>query len=129
VALVLLMAVRVLRGHREVVAFGREIPRDQIYSAVSICLIVSGLGALGGVLIAATNGLPLWDALYESVSAICTVGLSTGITAGLNLGSKLLLIVYMFFGRVGIMTISLAFMIGAPRDNAIGRPETRVLIG
>jgi trk system potassium uptake protein TrkH len=57
------------------------------------------------------------------------VGLSTGITAGLNLGSKLILIVYMFFGRVGIMTISFAFMSKTPPDNAIRRPETQVLIG
>ena len=63
------------------------------------------------------------------ISAICTVGLSTGITAGLNAASKLLLIVYMFFGRVGILTISFAFMTSTPPDNAIGRPETRVLIG
>ena len=77
----------------------------------------------------ATNGIRLIDALYETASAICTVGLSTGITPALNLGSKLLLIVYMFFGRVGIMTISFAFMVKDPPDNAIGRPETRVLLG
>ena len=90
---------------------------------------VVGLALIGAVILSATNGVRLIDALYETASAICTVGLSTGITAGLNLVSKLLLIVYMFFGRVGIMTISLAFMIKEPPDNAIGRPETRVLLG
>ena len=129
VALLFLMSYSVLRNRKETVLFGRRIPHQQMASAASIALLVSGLGLMGGVILSATNGLALSDCLYESISAICTVGLSTGITAGLNLGSKILLIVYMFFGRVGIMTISFAFMTKIPPDNAVRRPEARVLIG
>lgn len=129
VAVLVLTAVRMLRGRSEVVVFGRKIAQDQINSALSISLLVVGLGLAGGMVLSATNGISLADGLYETVSAICTVGLSTGITAGLNLGSKLLLIVYMFFGRVGILTISFAFLTKTPPANAIRRPETRVLIG
>ena len=129
VALLFLMSYSVLRNHKETVLFGRRIPQRQMASAASIALLVSGLGLMGGMILSATNGLALSDCLYESISAICTVGLSTGITAGLNLGSKILLIVYMFFGRVGIMTISFAFMTKIPPDNAVRRPEARVLIG
>ena len=129
VALLFLMSYSVLRNHKETVLFGRRIPQQQMASAASIALLVTGFGLMGGMILSATNGLPLGDCLYESISAICTVGLSTGITAGLNLGSKILLIIYMFFGRVGIMTISFAFMTKIPPDNAIRRPEARVLIG
>lgn len=129
VALLFLMSYSVLRNHKETVLFGRRIPQQQMASAASIALLVSGLGLMGGLILSTTNGLALGDCLYESISAICTVGLSTGITAGLNLGSKILLIVYMFFGRVGIMTISFAFMTKIPPDNAVRRPEARVLIG
>lgn len=129
VALLFLMSYSVLRNHKETVLFGRRIPQQQMASAASIALLVSGLGLMGGMILSATNGFALSDCLYESISAICTVGLSTGITAGLNLGSKILLIVYMFFGRVGIMTISFAFMTKIPLDNAVRRPEARVLIG
>lgn len=129
VALLFLMSYSVLRNRKETVLFGRRIPQQQMASAASIALLVSGLGLMGGMILSATNGLALSDCLYESISAICTVGLSTGITAGLNLGSKILLIVYMFFGRVGIMTISFAFMTKIPPDNAVRRPEARVLIG
>ena len=129
VGILFLTAIRGFRGHGEVVVFGRKIAQDQISSALSIFLLVVSLGLFGGAVVSATNGLPLGDSLYEVVSAICTVGLSTGITAGLNMGSKILLILYMFFGRVGIMTISFAFMTKVPPDNAIRRPETRVLIG
>ena len=129
VALLFLMAVQVARNHRDIVVFGRKIPQEQVNIAGAICFLVVGLALIGAVIVSATNGIRLIDALYETASAICTVGLSTGITPALNLGSKLLLIVYMFFGRVGIMTISFAFMVKDPPDNAIGRPETRVLLG
>jgi trk system potassium uptake protein TrkH len=129
VGLLFLTAVRVLRNRKDIVVFRRKIPQEQVNSAVSISILVVTLALAGGVIVSATNGVSLGDALYESVSAICTVGLSTGITAGLNLGSKILLMLYMFFGRVGIMTISFAFMTKTPPDNAIGRPETRVLVG
>ena len=129
VGILFLSAIRGFRGHGEVVVFGRKIPQAQISSALSIFVLVVFLGIFGGMVVSVTNGIPLWDSLYETVSAICTVGLSTGITAGLNAGSKILLIVFMIFGRVGIMTISFAFMTKSPPDNAIRRPETQVLIG
>ena len=129
VALLFLMSYSVLRNHKETVLFGRRISQQQMASAASIALLVSGLGLMGGMILSATNGLALSDCMYEAISAICTVGLSTGITAGLNLGSKILLIIYMFFGRVGIMTISFAFMTKIPPDNAVRHPEARVLIG
>lgn len=129
VGILVLTAIRALRGRSQVVVFGRTIAQDQINSAISVFLLVVALSLGGGVILSATNGLPLGDALYETVSAICTVGLSTGITGGLNLGSQLLLILFMFFGRVGILTISFAFLAKTPPANVIRRPETRVLIG
>lgn len=129
VAVLVLEAWSVLRNRRDVVVFRRRISRDQISSALCIALIVTLLGVGSGVVISSVDGVPLGYALYETVSAICTVGLSAGITAGLSLGSKILLMVLMFFGRVGIMTISFAFMTKTPPDNAIRRPEVRVLIG
>ena len=129
IALLFLMAMQVARNRKEIVVFGRKIPQDQVNIACAICFLVVGLALIGAIVLSATNRVRLIDALYETASAICTVGLSTGITAELNLASKLLLIVFMFFGRVGIMTISLAFMLKEPPNNAIGRPETRVLLG
>ena len=129
VGLVLMQAVSSLRSRRDVTVFKRRISEEQIRSATAITVLVVFLGTAGGVILSAVNGLPLGDCLYESVSAICTVGLSTGITAGLTTLSKLLLIVFMFFGRVGIMTIGFAFMTKTPPENVICRPETSVLIG
>lgn len=129
IAILLLQAVAVLRNHKEVVVFGRRISQSQINNALSISLLVFLLGVGGGVVIAATGGVPMRYAIFEAMSAISTAGLGAGITNDLNVFSKLLLIVYMFFGRVGIMTISFAFMTKTPPDNVIHRPEARVLIG
>lgn len=129
IAILLLQAVAVLRNHKEVVVFGRRISQNQINNALSISLLVFLLGIFGGVVISATGDVPMRYAIFESMSAITTAGLGAGITDSLNLLSKLILIVYMFFGRVGIMTISFAFMTKTPPDNVIHRPEARVLIG
>lgn len=129
IAILLLQALAVLRNHKEVVVFGRRISQNQINNALSISFLVFLLGMIGAVVISATGGVPMRYAIFESMSAISTAGLGAGITNSLNPLSKILLIVYMFFGRVGIMTISFAFMTKTPPDNVIHRPEARVLIG
>ena len=67
--------------------------------------------------------------LYETISAIATVGLSTGLTASVNVASKLIIIVMMFFGRVGVMTISLGFLLSDRAEERYQWAETKVLIG
>jgi trk system potassium uptake protein TrkH len=69
------------------------------------------------------------DALYESVSAIATVGLSTGGTGSLSVASQILIIAFMYFGRVGILTISLGFLMGNKAEDRIRYADTNLLIG
>ena len=99
------------RGRSRVTVFRRTIGAKQVSDAVAVVTMVFGLALGTGIILSASNGLDFMDCLYETVSAIATVGLSTGITPGLNLLSKLILIVLMFFGRVGVMTISLGFLL------------------
>jgi len=129
VTLLLLSAWSAYRGRSRVVICGRRIPAEQVVSALSIVSMITGLAMLGGILLSLLNDLPLLDCLYEASSAIATVGLTTGITPQLNTVSHLLLICYMFFGRVGLMTISLAFLMRADAEERIGYPETRLMIG
>ena len=65
VALLFLMSYSVLRNHKETVLFGRRIPQQQMASAASIALLVSGLGLMGGMILSATNGFALSDCLYD----------------------------------------------------------------
>ena len=69
------------------------------------------------------------ELLFEVVSAFGTVGLTTGITPELHDISKFLLIVTMFCGRVGLLTITMALSGGSKKDAAVHYPEERVMIG
>ena len=129
VALLLLAVLAAFRGKNRVVVWGWEIPARQVVSALSVAMMMLALAVLGGVVLAGSNGLPLLDCLYESCSAMGTVGLTTGITTQLDRLSQIWIICYMFFGRVGIMTISLAFMLRNGAESRIGYPETQVMIG
>ena len=81
------------------------------------------------MLISIVEDVPILDSLLETTSAMCTVGLSTGITPGLSVLSQIILIVLMFFGRVGIMTIALAFFFEGKDNGEVRYPECKVLVG
>lgn len=66
--------------------------------------------------------------LFEVVSAFATVGLSTGITASVSAAAKLVLIVTMYVGRVGVLLLMSA-LLGDPRPSSIHYPEENLLVG
>ena len=124
-----LAAVGTARGRTHITAFKRTIPQSTVANAGSIALLMLTLGAVGAGTIAVIDGVSFENAIYETISALCTVGLTTGITSGLSLASCLILIIFMFFGRVGIMTISVGFMMANPAEDRITYAQTRVMIG
>ena len=127
---VLLLAVGSwIRGKRTVDVFKRSVPQDKIMDAVSITVTLAGLSMVGDVFISATSHIGFSDALYETASALGTVGLTVGITGSLSIPAKLLLIVFMYFGRVGILTISLGFMMTDCAKQRYQFANTNLLIG
>ena len=129
VGVLVLAAVGTARGRTHITAFKRTIPQSTVANAGSIALLMLTLGAVGAGTIAVIDGVSFENAIYETISALCTVGLTTGITSGLSLASCLILIIFMFFGRVGIMTISVGFMMANPAEDRITYAQTRVMIG
>jgi trk system potassium uptake protein TrkH len=87
------------------------------------------LSVFGGVFISATSGTGLTDSLYEAVSALATVGLTAGTTGQLSIASKLLIILYMYFGRVGVLTLSLGFLMGNRAQERLHYAQTDLMIG
>ncbi len=117
------------RGRTTVTVFKRTVPHGKILDAATIVFLVTGLAVAGAVFICVTSSVGFTDALFETASALATVGLTAGVTPGLSLASKLMVIVFMYFGRVGILTISLGFLMG---DRAVERyryADTNLLIG
>lgn len=128
VVVILFMWTRA-RGRETVTAFKRTIPNSQVLDAMTIVAIMVVLALFGGVFICASSGFSFTDALYESVSALATVGLSAAGSANLSAGAQYLMILYMYFGRVGVLTISLGFLMGKRTDERFRYAQTKLLIG
>ena len=128
IVLFLFIATRA-RGRSTVTVFKRTIPNAQVLDAMTIAAIMIALAVFGGIFISATSPVDFVDALYESVSAIATVGLTAGATGVLSIPAQFLIILYMYFGRVGVLTISLGFLMGDRAQERFRYAETNLLIG
>ena len=104
-AVLLITAFAVFRRRDHVTLWGRRIADDAVRQAVAILMMYVLLFFVSGMVISRTEGLPLMSCLFETASAIGTVGLSLGITPGLSAASRLILILLMFLGRVGGLTL------------------------
>ena len=97
------------RRKKNIEMFGRRMEEGITRTASCVFMTYLLLSAAVSVIISALEGLPLLTALFESVSAVATVGLTLGVTPGLGMVSKLLLAFLMLCGRVGSITMLLAF--------------------
>ena len=98
-------------------------------NAESLLRLVQALAVFGAVFISATSPVGFTDALYEAVSALATVGLTAGATGALSIPAQILIVIYMYFGRVGVLTISLGFLMGDRAEERFRYAETNLLIG
>lgn len=107
-AFVLVAAVvGAMRGRWEAVGFGRRMSHRTVYKAAAIGTIALGLVVLGVVAVQVTQSIGLGPVIFEVVSALGTVGLSVGATAQLDDVGKVVIMVFMFVGRVGPLTLFL----------------------
>jgi trk system potassium uptake protein TrkH len=127
-AVLVLMVAAEARGRSTVNAFRRRIPQGAQRQALSVTLI--GLGAVVAATLAITaqSGLPLSQVTFEAFSAFGSAGLTTGITAELPLASQNVLILLMFLGRTGPITLATALAL-REREPRYRYPEERPIIG
>jgi potassium uptake TrkH family protein len=128
VALLMLMVWTEIRGEREVNAFGRRISPAAQRQALSLTLLALLAVALCTLVLVAVSDVSLSSAIFEAASAFGTVGLSTGITAGLPEAGKVALIVLMFLGRIGPHTLGTALVL-RERERRYRFAEGRPIIG
>lgn len=99
-----------MRGREHPGAFGREFNVQQIHRALTVVLLSLGFVSVMVLLLTVTEKFRFIDLLYETVSAFGTVGLSTGITPSLSIAGRLIIVLTMFVGRLGPLTLMLALM-------------------
>lgn len=124
-------------GHLKVNVFRRTVSTETIESAVNLLGLFATVGAIGAtaMLVCEQENIPykvagvqFVDYLFEVVSALCTVGLSTGVTASIGEAGRIVLILLMFIGRIGPLSIFVAFA-RSERDHVLEFPEEGVLVG
>jgi len=126
---ILLLALRArLSNDEDIVIRGRTIGRDAIYRAVAILTAAVCAVCLVFFVLLFIEPHPFEEILFETVSAFGTVGLSTGITSSLKTASRLVIIILMFIGRIGPLTLALAM--AAPKTRRlITYPQARIMVG
>ena len=117
-AVLILNAFATFRSQENVETFGRRIEWSVIKNASTIAMMYCMLFLCGGITISVYEGLPLSECLYEAASAVGTVGLTLGITPKLHIVSQFILIILMYLGRVGGLTLIYAVLSKKKKGNA-----------
>ncbi|MCW5789094.1 MAG: hypothetical protein KIT72_01610 [Polyangiaceae bacterium] len=107
VATLMIAVMGAMRGRWEAVAFGRQLPNHTVYKAAAITTMALTLVVVGVVALSVTQDAPFMPMLFEVVAALSTAGLSAGVTQEIDWVGKVVLMAYMFIGRVGPLTLFL----------------------
>jgi trk system potassium uptake protein len=127
-ALLVLSVRAILRQREEVEVFYRTVPRETVHKALVIITFSFSLVNLFTIALLFTDDTPFLPAMFEVVSAFGTVGLSMGLTPSLTAAGKVIIIIVMFIGRIGPLTMAVA--LGEQRDRArFAYPTERVMVG
>jgi trk system potassium uptake protein TrkH len=131
VVVVFMTVVSVARGREDTEIFKRRINKHLVYKAFAIAAISLTLVIVVTMILSITEpgGVPFEHLFYEATSAFATVGLSLGLTANLTIGGKIIIILTMYAGRVGPLTIILALANKKFKSGNIKYPEGKILIG
>ena len=125
---VLLTVWSLLHEKSDIEVFNRRIGKKAVNKAFAIFILALFLILVVTLLISWNDNIPVIQVLFEVVSAFGTVGLSVGITRDLSEISKLLLVLTMYAGRVGVLTFAM-LLLQKPRPEKIKYPEEKVIIG
>lgn len=128
VAVLFSNALAVFRRNEDSHFFKRRIDGSIVKHAATILMMYISLFFAGALIINIAEGIPMSSCLFETASAIGTVGLSLGITPSLGLLSQSVLIILMFFGRVGGLTLIYAALAGVNK-NVSRLPQEKITVG
>ena len=127
--LVLMNAVSYITGKKENVIFHRRVSEEMMRKAAAVVFVSLSAVFIMTLLLMSRGGISLTDALYEVVSALATVGLSRGLTPSLDTIGRLIIIVSMYLGRIGPISMALFFAKSGGSENKIKHAEGKFYVG
>lgn len=128
-AITILFIYSVIRGRKHVYIFGRELHQEDVRKSLAVTLVAGFLSISAIVILMQTETASLISVIFEVFSAFGTSGLSVGLTPDLSTPGKLIIIVLMFIGRVGIMYSMLSLRNKNQPKNAIRLPKEKIITG
>ena len=128
IAVLILNAFATFGREAETEVFGRRFDNTVVKNAATIAILYFFLFFTGGIAISQIEHVALSDSLFETASAVGTAGLTLGITTELGLVSHLILVVLMYLGRVGGLTLIYA-AISVKIQSGAKRPLDKITVG
>ncbi len=129
IAILLMSAFATIRNNDEVVLCKRTISKQAVGKAVAVVSMSFIIAFVSTVLLSAVSGAPALDVAYETFSATATVGLTRDLTPTLGLAGKLIVILTMYLGRIGPISLVIAFNTKRKRKNIIKNPAEEISVG
>lgn len=126
--ILVMLVIAEIRGRMDTEAFGRRISHSAQRQAITVLVLGSAVVVLGSVFILHTTEIATDKVIFEVISAFATVGLSTGITAELPESAQLMLVLLMYIGRVGTITLAASLALGEHRM-PFRYPEEHPIVG
>ena len=117
-----------IRGDQDVIVFKRRVPSTVIRQAITVALAGVGVLAVATLALSMTGDYGLTNSAFEAISALSTVGLSVGVSNGENTLGEVFLVILMYVGRLGPITLAAALALRS-QPNMFRYPEDRPLIG
>ncbi len=133
IGVLVLCAISTIKGNNQTVIFKRKISFNTITRSLTIVMIAISVVIVSVGCLSLTEEFTFMEILFETVSAFATVGTTLGITPFLSSIGKLLIIIVMFIGRLGVITTAVALMVRqGNKENSKGNiqyPEEKVMVG
>ena len=129
IAVLIASAVASIRNQNDVNLFRRSVSKEAIRKAIAVVCMSFGIMFISAIALSAVTDGNALDILYESVSATATVGLTRNLTSSLNLWGKLIIIGTMYLGRVGPISLAVAFRLKKSNPNKIKEPMESISVG
>ena len=129
IAVLLITASSMIKNKNEITAFNRSIHQKAVKKAITVFSMSFTIMMVSSILLALVTDAPLVDILYETVSATATVGLTRNLTATLNIWGKLIIIVTMYLGRVGPISLALVLNTKKEKWNTVKTPYEEISVG
>ncbi|MBQ5330861.1 MAG: potassium transporter TrkH [Oscillospiraceae bacterium] len=126
---ILLNAVSYIRDRNETVIFGRRFSSDVIKKSAAIITVSFGVSLFMTVLLMTAEDISLTDGLFETLSATCTVGLTRGLTSSLSTAGRMIIIISMYLGRIGPISMALFFSARNTGKNKVSFAQGRFIVG